>query len=139
MTDASSSLAQLATAPQVVRFQARFPAIAMGVAAIRGEMTAVAYGCGFSPRRVADVQLAVSEAATNAVIHAFPGEEEGPIEVTARLHDQWLQITIADFGAGTERPTARRLGLEVIKRLCDDFELVGDRHGTAVHMYFARA
>jgi anti-sigma regulatory factor (Ser/Thr protein kinase) len=45
----------------------------MGVGMLRREMAGMAKDCGMDAEGIADVRLAVTEAATNAVIHACPG------------------------------------------------------------------
>ena len=59
---------------------------------------------------IADVRLAVTEAATNAVIHAY-AEAEGDLRVTAAVQDGELAIVIGDTGPGLRRGTRQpRLG-----------------------------
>jgi Histidine kinase-like ATPase domain len=48
---------------------------------------------------IADVQLAVTEAATNAVIHAY-ADATGELTVTAAMQAGELEIVIADTGPG---------------------------------------
>ena len=47
-----------------------------------------------------DIQTAVSEAVTNAVVHAYP-DEIGPVSLRARiLEGGWLEIVVRDRGRG---------------------------------------
>ena len=49
-----------------------------------------------------DVKTAVSEAVTNAIVHAYP-EELGVVQLRARIHDgDTLEITVRDRGRGIE-------------------------------------
>src|SRR5215217_6160700 len=48
---------------------------------------------------LADVKLAVTEACTNVVVHAYPNGE-GPMEIAAMLRDDRLQISVRDEGRG---------------------------------------
>ncbi|MDR0928828.1 MAG: anti-sigma F factor [Oscillospiraceae bacterium] len=52
--------------------------------------------------QVTDVKTAVSEAVTNAVVHAYPGEAEGLIEMRAELNsaERMVRVEIADEGVG---------------------------------------
>src|SRR3954469_521804 len=96
----------------VEHWHARFPASALAVHAIRGEMGAVARTCGLPDGRVKDVQLAVSEAATNVVQHAYPEHAPGTIAVTAWTDADRLWISISDDGSGMRpRPDSTGLGL----------------------------
>ena len=47
-----------------------------------------------------DIKTAVSEAVTNAVVHAYP-DEIGPVSLRARiLEGGWLEIVVRDKGRG---------------------------------------
>ncbi len=50
---------------------------------------------------LADVKTAVSEAITNAVVHAYQGKG-GQIEITVELEGEGMTVTIRDFGKGIE-------------------------------------
>jgi anti-sigma regulatory factor (Ser/Thr protein kinase) len=110
----------------------------MGVSAIRGEMVALARRCGLDDRTVGDVALAVSEAATNAVLHAY-SERPGNIRVTADAIDGELRIVIADDGQGigprTDSP-GLGLGLPIIASVARRMEVVAEGGGTQIHMVF---
>ncbi len=53
---------------------------------------------------VTDVKTAVSEAVTNAVVHAYPGGAEGTITMAATLslEDRSIEIEISDEGVGIQ-------------------------------------
>lgn len=48
---------------------------------------------------IADIKTAVSEAVTNAIVHAYPSTV-GDIRIVAELSDQTLKVSIQDFGVG---------------------------------------
>lgn len=48
---------------------------------------------------IADIKTAVSEAVTNAIVHAYPSTV-GDIRIIAELSDQTLKVSIQDFGVG---------------------------------------
>ena len=50
---------------------------------------------------VADVKTAVSEAVTNAIIHGYDSPEE-QVELTCRIRDREVEITVLDHGKGIE-------------------------------------
>jgi anti-sigma regulatory factor (Ser/Thr protein kinase) len=122
-----------------MRFAGSFPAIPLGIAAIRGEMVAVARECGLDESQVQDVALAVSEAATNAVVHGYRGEA-GTIHVSASKDEAELTIVISDTGPGlvprTDSP-GLGLGLPIIASLASRVELVSEGEGTHIHMMFS--
>lgn len=49
-----------------------------------------------------DIKTAVSEAVTNAIVHAYP-DELGVVQLKARIYDgEYLEITVRDKGCGIE-------------------------------------
>ena len=65
-----------------IPFEARLPGTPLAVRMLRREMAGIAADCGMDAQAIADVQLAVSEAATNVVMHAY-AETTGEMTVTA--------------------------------------------------------
>jgi len=51
---------------------------------------------------VSEVRTAVSEAVTNAVVHAYQKQEPGRIVMRARLDGETVCIEIEDYGCGIE-------------------------------------
>jgi serine/threonine-protein kinase RsbW len=92
-------------------FEARVPGTPLGVQTLRREMAELAKECGMDAEGIADVRLAVTEAATNAVIHAY-AEAEGELTVSAAVRQGELAIVIGDTGPGlVERDDSPGLGL----------------------------
>jgi serine/threonine-protein kinase RsbW len=88
---------------------------------------------------LADVKLAVTEACTNVVVHAYPGGE-GPITLRATVADGVLRVVVVDEGRGI-LPRADSpglgLGLPLIATLAESLELgTGDNEETEVRMAF---
>ena len=86
---------------------------------------------------VDDLVLAVSEAATNAILYGS-GDAQ-PVTVTVRVGGGWIEATIRDRGRG--RPAApgtapvaslRGRGLWLISQLVDELRLAKARPGTLV-------
>ena len=71
----------------VVPFEATIPGTPLGVRALRREIAGIAADCGMDATGVADVQLAVTEAAANAVMHAYAAKT-GDLIVTADVHER---------------------------------------------------
>ncbi len=119
-------------------FEARIPGTPLGVRVLRREMARMAEQCGMDAEGIADVRLAVTEAATNAVMHAY-ADTEGDVRVTAAMGNGELAIVIADAGPGlVDRDDSPGLGvgLAVIARVSDQLRIVSDSGGTEVHMTF---
>ena len=50
---------------------------------------------------ITDIKTAVSEAVTNAVVHAYNGAD-GEIEIRVKVDEEKIHIEIIDFGIGIE-------------------------------------
>jgi serine/threonine-protein kinase RsbW len=82
-----------------------------------------------------DLKLAVTEACTNSVRHAYR-ENGGAVDIVFELHDDRLVVEVSDDGAGLEAGepessaelTEGGLGIAIIRALTDEFE-VGERDG----------
>ena len=75
---------------------------------------------------LADIALAVSEAVTNVVMHAFPGPTEtGSVSVSVTVDNgDSVAVRVSDDGGGlsprTDSP-GMGIGLPLIRMLADDF------------------
>jgi len=122
----------------VIPFEARLPGTPLGVRRLRRELAGIAADCGMDADGVADVKLAVTEAATNAVMHAY-AEVTGELSVTAAVEDGELEIVIGDSGPGiVERRDSPGMGagLSVIAIVAERLRIVTSTAGTKVHMTF---
>ena len=116
-----------------------YSAVADSVPHARTALVAVAQSAGADEEQLEAVRLAVSEALTNAVIHAYP-DSGGCIHVVAWTGQGELVVEIADDGLGFQTHTdtpGLGMGLGLISQVTDDFTI---RHphsgGTAVRMTF---
>lgn len=87
------------------------------------------------------ILLCVSEAATNAVVHAFVGREPGHVTVRMAAEPDLLRVTVTDDGAGMRpRPDSPGLGLGLptMGQLADQLEIREgpEGRGTEVRMAF---
>src|SRR4051795_2959945 len=57
-----------------------------------------------------DLKLALTEACTNSVRHAY-GEREGTVEIIYELYEDRLVVEVVDEGEGFERPTGLNTAL----------------------------
>lgn len=110
------------------------------VPAARRELTAVAVSAGASGERLEEIRLAVSEALTNAVVHAYRDCDSGRFHVTAAVASSELWVLISDDGRGLHAWNDSRglgIGLSLISGLSDDFAIVARASGgTEVQMRF---
>jgi serine/threonine-protein kinase RsbW len=115
------------------------PARPENVAVVRHAFGGLGDALDIDDQVLADVKLAVTEACTNVVVHAYPGGE-GPMEVAAAIHDGRLAIAVRDEGRGMlPRPDSPGLGLglPLIATLAETLELGrGETEHTEVRMTF---
>ena len=83
-----------------------YPAVAGSVPLARAAVARLAARAKPSPARLDAVRLAVSEAVTNAAIHAYPSMP-GQIHIPAALATGELTVLIADDGVGPRTPPRR--------------------------------
>lgn len=98
-----------------------YPAVAASIARARRDVHQLALSTGTPTHRLEDVKLAVSEAVTNAVRHAYE-DELGIVRLTAALAGGELWVLVGDEGHGMEIATSRPglgVGLALISQLCD--------------------
>jgi anti-sigma regulatory factor (Ser/Thr protein kinase) len=118
----------------------KLPARAENVAVVRHAFGGFAEALNVDEQTLADIKLAVTEACTNVVIHAYERDELGDLEVDATIDDQRLTVVIRDNGRGiVPRPDSPGLGLglPLIATLADTLELGKDgTEHTEVRMTF---
>src|SRR5947208_9758715 len=118
-----------------------WPAVPGSVSEARRAVVAHACEAGATPAALAAIELAVSEAVTNAVQHAYPDPgRRGSVSVAAEVADGALVVTVADDGAGMRpRPDSPGLGLglPLISQMTHSFEVLQPpAGGTVLSMRF---
>jgi serine/threonine-protein kinase RsbW len=119
------------------------PARPEGVAVVRQALAGMADALAVDAAVLADMKMAVSEACTNVVVHAYE-DSSGVLEVDMSAGENDLTIRVRDHGTGiqpqvprTREVPALGLGLPLIAALSDSFELHGSAgQGTEVRMTF---
>ncbi|WP_010651741.1 anti-sigma B factor RsbW [Oceanobacillus massiliensis] len=76
----------------------KVPAKAEYVGVVRLTMSGIANRMGFSYEDIEDLKVAVSEAITNAVTHAYSEADQGEITIGFGVYDNRIEIMIADHG-----------------------------------------
>jgi anti-sigma regulatory factor (Ser/Thr protein kinase) len=115
------------------------PAVPGSVRRLRHAAVAFAAGHGANAEVQAQVALAVSEAATNAVVHAYrAATDRGVVHLDAQASPGAIRLTVRDDGCGME-PRADSpgvgLGLPLLAQVTDELEVVNEE-GTSVLMAF---
>jgi serine/threonine-protein kinase RsbW len=111
-----------------------------GIARLRGEP--------FPPEVLGDLKLALTEACTNSVRHAY-ADGEGIVEILYELHADRLVVEVSDHGEGFDPPkklgapleaselTEGGLGIAIIEALADEFE-ISERVDGGSHLRFVK-
>jgi serine/threonine-protein kinase RsbW len=101
------------------------PAVPENVAVVRHLLGAFAEALRLPPDMVEDMRLAVTEACTNVVRHAYE-DEPGPIDVVIHPDDDMLVVVVSDRGrglGGSADISGPGLGLPLIAALADSIDL----------------
>jgi serine/threonine-protein kinase RsbW len=111
-------------------------AVARTVGEVRRRLVAFAAELGADRELQARVALAVSEAATNVVMHAYSDAGPRPLRVAADFEGGDLEVVVADQGEGlrTRRSPGLGAGLGIIAETCDEF-VVREREGAGVELW----
>ncbi|MBT5953868.1 anti-sigma B factor RsbW [bacterium] len=111
----------------------KIPAKSEYVGVVRLAVSGIAARLDFSVEEIEDLKVAISEACTNSVQHAYE-DGNGEIEITCFLSDKKLEITVKDEGTGfdvgvlgtqsqiekSEERLGLGLGITFIKNLMDE-------------------
>src|SRR5256714_6940347 len=84
---------------QAADLELTLPARAENVAVVRHAFGGLGDVLDVGDQMLADIKLAVTEACTNVVVHAYP-DREGPLGVAAILDDRTLTVVVVDEGRG---------------------------------------
>jgi anti-sigma regulatory factor (Ser/Thr protein kinase) len=122
----------------------RLPAEAESLMIVRQAVTGVAEALGIGDQRRDDMRIAVSEACTNVVVHAYP-DAPGELLVGLWADAGGLVIRVTDAGQGIVPDPLRQspglgIGLQLMATLADDMHLsTPDGGGTEVVLTFLTA
>ncbi|MBA3347548.1 MAG: ATP-binding protein [Actinobacteria bacterium] len=97
---------------------------------------------------LADLKLALTEACSNSVRHAY-SDGEGHVEISFELREDRLVVEVADDGAGFEPDGAGRelggaelteggLGIAIIRSIADEVEIGGGENGRGSRLRFVK-
>lgn len=110
----------------------RVPARAEYIALARLALSGLAEIVAFSDELLADLKLALTEAVSNSVRHAYP-DGSGFVSIEYELTGEALAVEVVDDGTGfdPDRPaplegeelTEGGLGIAIIRTIADEFEL----------------
>lgn len=126
-----------------------FDATSEFVSVIRLTISGVASRMSFSVEDIEDIKIAISEACTNAIQHAYKDTENGKVTVVINIYPSKLEVIISDNGSGfdtailgTEQQRKKSeeimnlgLGLTFVESLMDKAEFTSIKgKGTTIRM-----
>ena len=117
----------------------QFPATPASIGAARRHVRCFAAGLEVD---LDGVVLAVSEAVSNAVAHAYAEGVRGQVELTAGSSASEFTVTVRDHGRGIARGgsgAGAGFGLKIIRRVAEHVELTDSPTGVSLTMGFRRA
>ena len=126
----------------------KFKALAENEAFARNVVASFLLPLNPSINELTDIKTAVSEAVTNAVVHAYP-ERTGTITMKVSTEKNKVEISISDNGIGikdieraltpfyTSKPEQERsgMGFTVMESFMDKLEVKNNKEGVTVSMF----
>ena len=123
------------------------PARAEYITLCRLALTGIARLRELSDELVADLKLALTEAASNSVRHAYGDQDAGVVDISYQLFSDRLVIEVTDEGEGfdpaeTESNAAELseggLGIAIIRAIADDVEFGAQPGGKGSRLRFEK-
>ena len=124
----------------------KIPSLSVNESFTRAAVAAFCSSLNPTMNEISDIKTAVSEAVTNAVVHAYE-DEIGEVEIQCRIKGQIVEIIVEDFGCGitdvekareplfTTRPELERsgMGFSVMESFMDEVVVLSEKDvGTKV-------
>lgn len=81
-------------------FDMKLLAIGESEAFARNVVASFAVQCAPTVEEINDIKTAVSEAVTNAVVHAYECDEDGVVQIYCKIDGAVIDVVITDFGKG---------------------------------------
>ena len=110
-------------------------------------LTAIAGVRPLSDETLHDLKLALTEACTNSVKHAYSGDGEGTVDILYELEPDRLAVEVGDAGPGFEPENGDGadggelseggLGIEIIRAVTDEVE-IAEREGGGSRLRFVK-
>jgi len=123
------------------------PARAEYITLCRLALTGIGRLRELSDELLADLKLALTEAASNSVRHAYGDQDPGVVEISYELFSDRLVIEVTDEGEGFDPVAADvtgdelsegGLGIAIIRAIADEFSLSRGADGRGSRLRFAK-
>lgn len=108
---------------------------------------------GFNDREVSNLRLAVDEACTNIIKHAYDYDEDQMVEITVSFEHDQIQISLIDHGEAFDPDTYSKpdlkkqmkkkkrggVGVYLIRKLMDEVNYLKTKNGNEIRMIKKRS
>ena len=146
MSERSAAMAYPVDGGHVVRLT--IPARAEYITLSRLALTGLARVRPLPDDLLADLKLALTEACSNSVRHAYP-DGHGRVRISFELHEDRLVVEVADDGSGFEAEAAAvadgrddlsegGLGIAIIRSIADQLDFGGPENGVGSRLRFVK-
>jgi serine/threonine-protein kinase RsbW len=124
------------------------PARAENITLCRLALTGIGRLRELSDELLADLKLALTEAASNSVRHAYGDQDVGVVDISYQLFSDRLVIEVLDEGEGFDPATAEvnadelsegGLGIAIIRAIADAVEIGAQPGGKGSRLRFEKA
>jgi serine/threonine-protein kinase RsbW len=124
------------------------PAKAEYIALGRLALTGLLRSRAVEPEVLADVKLALTEACSNSIRHAYADGRRGEVEIRYELADAILSVEVSDEGGGFDPSLVQTvpndldeggLGIAIIRALTDDLSIGPRSGGTGSCLRFTKS
>lgn len=131
-----------------VKVRLTIPARAEYITLSRLALTGIARVRDLPEELLADLKLALTEATSNSVRHAYAEDSVGVVEISYELLDDRLVIEVTDEGAGFDPADAEGppeelseggLGIAIIRAIADEVEIRPRPGGKGSQLRFEKA
>jgi serine/threonine-protein kinase RsbW len=123
------------------------PAKAEYITLVRLALSGLSQSRELSDETLGDLKLAVTEACSNSIRHAY-GDRDGSVDVVYELHPDRLVVEVCDDGPGFSVPEPTLvgedglneggLGIAIIRELADELELGPGDSGQGSRLRFVK-
>jgi len=134
-------------APEDRRVRLTIPAKAEYITLGRLALSAISRVRPLSDETLSDLKLALTEACTNSVRHAYSGDRAGTVEIVYQLEPDRLVVEVFDDGQGFELGELSGegngdlneggLGIAIIQAVTDEVE-IGERESGGSRLRFVK-
>ncbi len=130
-------------------YQKKVNASTQNLSTIRDFVSRHAREQGFTAEKVADIQLAVDEAYTNIIKHAYKNDSTKEVVINLEFDDEKMIVTLTDRGKGFDihrykKPNLKKqiemkkrggMGVYLIRKLMDDVSYHVKNQKNILRMY----